>query len=217
MPELFEHPCSVAHRRCDLRVDGFAVRRIRRKGDPQPAGRTRDLLQIGSLRRGRGIGARRLRPLKRIEHRRAVADADAHDMTHRKARPALAAIRARRRARPRRLQAEHAAGRGRNADRSATVAGVSHRHNPCGNRRRCAARRSAGRVFKIPRIARRPMQPRLGRRHQPEFGTGALAVNNETSIDETLRDGAGVAGYEIAIDVGAEGGASAFDQVEVFQ
>ena len=79
--------------RCrNLGVDGVAIRRPVGKGDPQPAGIASDLLGKRPFRRRRDIGARCFGPMDRIQHDRAVAHADAYDMTAGKPAPTFAAI-----------------------------------------------------------------------------------------------------------------------------
>src|SRR5688572_475236 len=72
-------------------------------------------------------------------------------------------------------------------------------------------------MLEIPGIAGRPVQARLRRRHQAEFGTGALAEDRDAGSKETLRQRARVVGYKILQDRGARGRARALQEVEVLQ
>ena len=82
----------------------------------------------------------------------------------------LAQVGSERRPAARRLQPDEAALARRDADRAAAVVGVRARHHARGDRRRRAAARAAGRVRRVPRIARRPVGVRLGRRQHAELG-----------------------------------------------
>ena len=103
-------------------IDGVAIGRLVGEGDAQPAGIAADFLEEGPLRRRRDIRARRFGSMDRVQHRRAVAHADAHDMAAGKPAPAFATIGTERIARAGRFQSEHAGGRSRNAYRAAAVA-----------------------------------------------------------------------------------------------
>src|SRR6185369_17447598 len=72
-------------------------------------------------------------------------------------------------------------------------------------------------MLEIPGIAGWPVQARLRRRHQAEFGTGALAEDRDAGIEETPRQRARVVGYKILQDRSARGRARAFQEVEVLQ
>ena len=152
-----------------------------------------------------------------VQHDGAVAHADADDMAAGKPAPAFAAIGTERIARPARFQAEHAGGRSRDPDRTAAVAGMRDRKNAGGNRRRRAAGRSAGRMREIPGIARRPVKAGFRRRHQAEFGAGALAEDRDTGIEETLCQRPGVIGNEILQDRRARCRAGPRQKIEVLQ
>ena len=101
--------------------------------------------------RRRAIGIAGLAAGHRVEQRRAVAHGDRHAMLRARAGQGLAD---RRQADPaaRRLQAEQAAQRRRDADRAAAVGGVRHRQAARRDDRRRAAGRSAGREVLAPRI-----------------------------------------------------------------
>ena len=159
MAEPGQQRRDVANRRGDLGIDGIAIGRLVGEGDAQPAGIAADLLRERPLRRRRDIGARCLRAVDRIQHGRAVAYADAHDMAAGKAAPAFAAIGTERIARPGRLQSEHAGSRSGNADRAAAIAGMRHGKDARGDRRGRAAGRASGGMRQIPRIAGRAEQP----------------------------------------------------------
>ena len=138
MPQSGKHLRHVAHGAGDLRIDGISIGRFVGEEDPQLAGLTRDLFRIGALRRWRDVGAGGFRSLDRVQHRRAIANADADDVIAGKTAPAFAAIGTERRAGSRRLQTEYPGSRCRDPDRSATVAGVSDREDA-----RCDCRRGA--------------------------------------------------------------------------
>src|SRR5438445_11046582 len=72
-------------------------------------------------------------------------------------------------------------------------------------------------MLEIPGIAGRPVQAQLRRRHQAEFGTGALAEDRDASIEEALRQRAAVVGHKILQDRGAGGRARALQEVEILQ
>ena len=200
MAEARQQARDLAHRRGDLGIDGVAIGRLVGEGDAQPAGIAADFLRERPLRRRRDVGARRLRAVNRVHHHGAVAHADAHDMAAGKSAPAFAAIGTERIARAARLQSEHAGSGGGNADRAAAVAGMRDGQDARGDRRCRAARRAAGGMGEIPGIAGRAEQPRLRRRHQPEFGTGALAEDRNAGIEKALGERAVMVGDEILQD-----------------
>jgi hypothetical protein len=143
MAEPGQQACDFANRRCDFGIDGIAVGRFVGKGDAHPAGVTSDLLRERPLRRRRDIKARWLGSVDCIEHRGAVAHADAEHMATGKPGPAFAAIRTERIARAGGFQSEHAGGRGGNTDRAAAIAGMRDRKNARGNGRTGAAGRTS--------------------------------------------------------------------------
>jgi len=87
-------------------------------------------------------------------------------------------------ARPRRLEADKSATGCRNADRAAAVIGMGDRHDARRNRRRGAARGTAGGMREIPGIARRAIEGGLGCRQQAEFGHIGLAENDDACLPE---------------------------------
>lgn len=72
-------------------------------------------------------------------------------------------------------------------------------------------------MIEIPGIAGRPEQAAFGGRQQPELRAGALAEDRQAGIEEPLGEGAGVVRDIVLEDAGAEGGAGAFDEVEVLE
>ena len=203
MAEPGQQRRDVANRRGDLGIDGIAIGRLVGKGDAEPAGIAADLLRERPLRRRRDIGARCLRAANRVQHDRAVAHADAHDMTAGKAAPAFAAIGPERIARAGRLQSEHAGCRSGNADRTAAVAGMRHGKDARGDRRGRAAGRTSGGMRQIPRVAGRAEQAALGGRQQAELRAGALAEDRHPGVEEALREGAGMIGHIVLVDARA--------------
>ena len=147
------------------------------------SGRDWHRLPEGTLRRRRGrVGIARCIARRCVERGGAVAHAARDDMRDREARPALAAIGTHRRTAACRFQPEEAAGGGRNADRAAAVAGIGERQNAGGHRRGRAARRTAGGMVEVPGIARRAIEPRLGRAGEAEFGRVGLAEDDEAGL-----------------------------------
>src|SRR5580700_3604725 len=144
--------------------------------------------------------------MDRVQHRRAVAHADADDMAAGKSAPAFAAIGTERRARAARFQSEDAARGSRNPYRSAAVAGMRDGKNPRRNGRRRAAGRAARGVREIPGISGRAEQAGLGGRHQSEFGTRAFAEDRNAGIEEAPGEGAGMVGDIVLEEAGARRG-----------
>ena len=201
----------------DFGIDGVAIGRLVGKGDAQAAGIAADLLQVWPLRRRGDVGARRLRSVDRIQHRRAVAHADAHDMAAGKSAPAFAAIGTERRARAARLQSEYAGGGSRNPYRSAAVAGMRDGKNSRGNGRGRAAGRAARGVREIPGISGRAEQTGLGGRQQSEFRAGAFSEDRNAGIEETPGEGAGMVGDIVLEDTGARRGPCTLKKLQILQ
>ncbi len=205
MTEPGEQICHVPNRGRDFGVDGVAIGRSVGKGDAQPARVTSDLFHERSLRRRRDIGARGLRSVDRVQHRGAVAHADAQHVATGKAAPAFAAVGSERIARPARFQSEHAGRGSRDADRTAAVAGMRDRKNARGDGSTGAAGRTARGVGGIPGVAGRTEQPGFGGRHQSEFRTGAFSEDRHPGIEEALGEGAGMIGDIVLVDARARG------------
>ena len=70
---------------------------------------------------------------------------------------------------PRRFETDQTVGAGGNADRAAAVAGMGDAHDACGNRCSCTAAGAQHGVVGVPRVARGPVEMRLG-------SSGALAA-----------------------------------------
>ncbi len=135
-----------------------------------------------ALRRRRHVGIARLGARRAIEHESRVAHAAAHHMPDRQPAPALARVGRERHARPRRLETEQPALRRRDADRAAAVGGVRHRQHAGDDRRRGPARRAAGRMLEVPRVAAGPVQARLRVGVQPELRRRAAAHDHEPAF-----------------------------------
>ncbi len=217
MAEARQKARNPAYGRRDFRIDSVAIRRFVGEGDAELTRIAADFLRKRPFRRRRHVGARRLGTVDRVHHDSAVAYADAHDVAAGEATPAFAAIGAEWITRPGRLQAEHAGRGGGDPDRAAAIAGMRDREDAGGNGRCRATRRPTGRMLEIPGIAGRPVQARLRRRHQAEFGTGALAEDRDASIEKALRQRAAVVGHKVLQDRGAGGRARALQEVEVLQ
>ena len=84
-------------------------------------------------------------------------------------------------ARPRRLHPDEPAARGRNPDRAPTVVRVGERDDPRRDGGSRATARSPGRVARVPRVPRRPVELRLGRRHGSKLGDVGLAERDQAS------------------------------------
>ena len=108
--------------------------------------------------------------------------------------PALHAVRPHRHAGARRLQPEHAAARRGNPERAAAVGGVGDRQDPRRHQRRRAARGPAGRMGEAPRIARRPVQHRLGGEAEAEFRRIGLAEYRQPRLEVAFDQRAGMVG-----------------------
>ena len=80
---------------------------------------------------------------------------------------------------PGRLEPDQAAGGRGDADRPAAVVGVGDRHDPRGDERGRSARRRAGGVAGVPRVAGRRQRLVLGRGVEPELGHGRLAEHGQ--------------------------------------
>src|SRR5690242_12436804 len=122
----------------------------------------------------------------RVEDGRRVADAAGHRAVDRAAGPGLADERALTDPGPGRLEADQAALAGRDADRPATVVGVRDRHHPAGDRRRRPARRAAGAVAGVPRVAGGREAERLGGDRGTELGRVGPAERDEPGLLELL-------------------------------
>jgi len=218
MAEAFAKCCRFLHRRDDIGVTLRTVGALRREGDAQAAGFGADFLKERSCRRRGRIGIARRIACGCIERGGAVAHAARDDMRDREARPAFAAIGTHRRAAACRFQPEEAAGGGRNADRAAAVAGIGERQDAGRNRRRRAARRTAGGMVEVPGIARRAIEPRLGCAGEAEFGRIALAEDDEAGLQVALGQRRIVIGLVALEQCRAIGRHRAFEQqVQVLQ
>ena len=144
-----------------LGLDLRAVGCLRGVGDPERLPTGADLLQIRPRRRGRRIRVTGRRPGRRVEQRGRVTDGERHRVLGGETAEALAEVGRHRVAGTRGLEADEPAARGRGADRAEAVGRVGHRHHARSDRRRGAAARAAGDARRIPRILRRPVEPRL--------------------------------------------------------
>ena len=73
------------------------------------------------------------------------------------------------------------------------------------------------RMREIPGIAGRSVQARLRRRHQAEFGTGALAEDRKAAVEKALHERAVVVSHKILQDRGTGGRTRALEGIEVLQ
>src|SRR6185437_15689736 len=138
-------------------LDGFGAER-----DAQAAGRGLDLVEIRPrLWRGR-IRRVVFRIAGPVEQGGAVAHRARHDVIDDEAMGAAAIVWPAGISGLRRLHAEQAALRGWNADGTEAVRGMRHRHDAAGDRRRGAARRSAGAVVRLPRVVAIAEEAALG-------------------------------------------------------
>ena len=115
-----------------------------------------------------------------------------------------------------RLQSEHAAETGRNADRTAAIAGRGQRTDAAGDRRRRAAARTAGVVVELPRIVRIAKDRIAGQRNQPELRSVGLAQDDRAGLFETLDNRLIPVGRKMFEEFRSQRGADAGRQVQIF-
>ena len=89
----------------------------------------------------------------------------------------------------RRLQPEEPAAGGRDPDRAAAVGPVRGGDEARCQRSRGASARSAGRPLRVPRVARRAVELRLGEGGRPELRRVRLADDDEACVAEPANDG----------------------------
>jgi hypothetical protein len=116
---------------------------------------------------------------------------------------------------PRRLVAEHAVGRGRDADRSAAVGAVRQCRHPGRKRRAGAARRSAGAVVGIPRIAGNAPKRAVRDSRMGKFGGGRAAMHDRAGVEQPLDRRRGLIRLEILEHARAVGRDLAFDRMPI--
>ncbi|MNI47247.1 hypothetical protein D3C73_1017530 [compost metagenome] len=104
----------------------------------------------------------RLQGLQQVKHGRTVAHGARQRKVNRGPLPLAADSRPYRRAPARRLQPEQAGEGGRDADRTAAVAGTRRRYDTGGYRCGGPAAGASGRAVRVPGIPGRPVQERLG-------------------------------------------------------
>ena len=84
------------------------------------------------------------------------------------------------------LEADEAVLRGWDADRAAAVVGVRHRHHARGDGCRGATAGAACRMRRVPRVLRRAVRVRLGRRQDAELRHVGLADRDQAGVAEPL-------------------------------
>lgn len=139
-----------------------------------------------------GIRLARLRPGHDVKHGGRVTNAVADDAVGTGAFPDLALRRAHRHPATTGAKAEQAAHGRRDANRTAAVIGTRHRHDARRHRGSRAAAGTARRQVKLPGVARRPPQQRLGGAFKSQLRGIGLAKNDQPGL-EPLLDHVGVA------------------------
>ena len=92
------------------------------------------------------------------------------------------------------FQSDQSARAGGQADRSAPVVAVRHRHDAGGHRRRRASSRSERCALQSPRVVSRTIRKRFGRRQQAQLGRIGAAEIDQPGAPETI-DQAGIGGF----------------------
>ena len=115
----------------------------------------------------------------------------------------------------RRLVAEEAAGRRRDADRAAAVGPVGERGHTAGHRRARAAGGAAGGVLRVPRVGRDPPERAMGGTGVGEFGGRGAHVHDGAGAQQPVDRRCGVVRPKVLEDLGAEGRDLALDRVKV--
>ena len=109
-----------------------------------------------------------------------------------------------------RLQPDEAGMGCGDADRAASVIAVVERIDPGGCERRGAARRTAGRVLQVPRVAGGALQRRIGQGLPTELGGRRLAEEDESGSLEAVDDGGILGGGSLVGGVRAVAGRPSF-------
>ena len=141
--------------------------------------------------------------MRRVKQSGAVAHAARDDVIDREAAPALAGERTARGAGARWLEPEEPAAGGRNADRSATVAGMRRRHDARRHGRGGPAGRAAGRAAQIPRIAGGAAEAALGRWRKGHFRRRRLAEDHQAGALVALYERRVASRHEVGEETGA--------------
>ena len=173
MAQAFQQPPGGADGLGNLGMDGLTGQRGVAQCHAQPARRAADRIGM-AVAEGRGhIGRAQIGAHAGIQHHGRIAHRFGQKAVDRHARPSLARHRTVRQARPRWLETEKPAARGRNAHRSAAVRAMGKGHDASGNRRPRPARRSARCMIQVPWVAGWPaINRRLSGRANAAFGTG---------------------------------------------
>ena len=184
--EVFQQLRRVGRGLGAVRMDGIARQRRRAERHAQAGAR---MHRLGKrCLQGRGdVGRARIRPGAGVQQGGRVAHGAGQEPVDGHASPAFPGIRSVRQPRARRLEAEQAAGRGRDAHRPAAIRPVRRRHDARRHRRARAARRAAGRTAGVPRIARRSVIDR-GFCHctDAQLGRGRAAERDQPGFVQPL-------------------------------
>ena len=177
--ELGEAPRRALDDRGDLRIDG-GVSEVRRVADAPAAHAFVEPVAIVTAVVRQREPVARVGPRDHGQQQRGVADRAGHrpqmrDGAERRDRP-------RRHAPERRLQAEQAGEGARNPDRSAAVGADRQRTHAGGDRRGAAARRSARRLRRVPRVARDAGQRAVGHALPAELRRRVLAEQHRPAL-----------------------------------
>ena len=172
-----------------VRVDDGAVERgvVGIEADAQPAGGRGELGGVRAQRRRRRIWIARLHAGEDIEHRRGVAHRAGDDVLVHEATVDVADVRCEGNAAAGGLEAEQAAARGGDADRTAAVVRMRDRHEARGSGAGRAAARATGGALRVVRVARWRPRGRFSGREDAELGGVGLADDDEACALE-LRD-----------------------------
>ena len=195
--QLFEESRRGLHRGRNLGIDRATAQVARGEGDAQPSRLALHLLEIGALGLGCPIAIARQRAADDVEVGGRVAHA-ARDARHHREAHGLGA-RNFGMATAGRLQAEHAAGRRGNADRSAAVAALGQRDEPCRHRRGAAATRPSGRELRAPRVVRGAVERGLRGGQETELRGVGQTDRKQSPVDQPRRGG-----MALLSDVGCE-------------
>ena len=143
--------CST---RSESAATGAPLGRLAGDGDAERARIGAHLREEGACWRRRDVGIARAGARRRIEQRRAVPHRERHRVLDGEATERFAEVGRHGVARPRRAQADQAAGRRRRADRAEAVRGMGDRQHARGHGRRSAAARAGRCPLQVPGIAR---------------------------------------------------------------
>ena len=175
----------------------------------QPPGVGADFVEERSRRRGGCVRRAGVVPGGRVERRSAVAYRAREHVLCRHALPGLREEGAGGVASAARLEAEHAAARGRDPDRAAAVAPVCDRDDARGHGRARTATRAAGGAGQVPGVVGRPEEFGFGHWDEPEFGGIGLADGHEACGLVPHDDLAVAVGQEVAEETAAAAGGDA--------